>query len=110
MGMNIQTSDFHGQKTPPDATIASVIVRHVASRPGSPVFITSRDDVLTYGALGAQIEAVGSVLRASGIGPKSRVAIILPDGIEFAIGIVVVACHAIAVPVNPRMTATEIDN
>ena len=34
----------------------------------------------------------------------------LPDGPELAVSIVAVACHAAAVPLNPRLTETELDD
>ena len=106
--MNIQAAEFRGQRTPLDATIGAIIARHVASRPESPAVVMSENEVLTYRALGAQIDAFGTVLRASGIGPSGRVAIILPDGFQLAIALVAIACHAVAVPINPKITATEI--
>ncbi len=108
--MNIQTDNFYGLKALPDATMASIIARYAAIQPESPAIIMSKNDVLTYGALWARIEAFGAALRANGIGPSARVAIILPDGFEVAVAIVAVACNAVAVPINPKMTATEIDN
>src|SRR5476649_1941069 len=110
VGMNIQTDNFYGLNALPDASIASIIAQHVAVRPESPAIIKSKDEVLTYGALGAQIEDFGAAMHANGIGPSSRVAIILPDGFDLAIAIVAVACHAVAVPVNPKLTAAEIGN
>ena len=110
VGMNIQTDKCNVLKALPDATMASTIARYAAIRPESPAIIMSKNDVLTYGALWARIEAFGAALRANGIGPSARVAIILPDGFELAIAIVAVACNAVAVPVNPKITATEIDD
>jgi acyl-CoA synthetase (AMP-forming)/AMP-acid ligase II/acyl carrier protein len=108
VGMNIQAVDFHGLEDFRDATVASIIAQHVAIRPERPAIVMSKDVVLTYGALGAQIAAFGTALRANGIGPSARVAIILPNGLELAVAIVAAACHEVAVPLNPNTTATEI--
>ena len=93
-----------------DATVATVIAEHVAIRPESPAIVVSKGEVLTYGALGAQIAAFGAGLRANGIGPSARVAVMMPDGPELAAAIVAIACHAVAVPINPKLTATELDD
>jgi oxalate---CoA ligase len=108
MRSQIQTVDVHERKEFPDATVATIIAEHVAIRPESPAIVPSKGNVLTYGALGAQIAAFGAGLRANGIAPSARVAIMLPDGLELAVAIVAVACHAVAVPLNPKTTATEI--
>ena len=109
MELNIQGADFCGLKEFPDATIATIIAQHVANRPDRPAIVTS-NEVLTFRALGMQIAAFGTVLRANGIGPSARVAIILPDGFELAVAIVATACHAVAVPLNPQATATEFNS
>ncbi len=108
--MNIQTSHFREFRLPTKDTVASIIAHHVAARPESPAILLSKDDVLTYGALGARINAFGAALRAEGLGHSARVAIVLPDGFELAVAIVATVCNAVAVPVNPKLTAAEIDN
>lgn len=107
--MNIQAADFHKLLAWPDGTLASIIARHAAIRPENPAILTSKNNVLTYGALWAQINAFGAALRANGIGPSARVALVLPDGCELAVAILATACNATAIPVNPKLTATEIE-
>src|SRR5207344_2983164 len=92
-----------------DATVASIIARHVAARPDCPAIVTSRN-VVTYGALGEQIATFGAGLRRNDLTCSARVAVVLPDGPELAVSIVAVACHAAAVPLNPRLTETELDD
>ena len=110
VGLNIQAADFHGLEKLPEAAVDTIIAMHVAARPQSPAIVMSKDDVLTYGALGAQIAAFGADLRANGIGRSAKVAVMLPDGPELAVALVATACHAVAVPLNPKLTATELDN
>ena len=107
--MNIQAVDLHGFQALPNGTIASILARHAAMRPESPALLASTDVVLTYGDLWARTCAFGAVLRANGIGPSARVALVLPDGFELAAAIVVTVCNAVAVPVNPKLTPPEID-
>jgi acyl-CoA synthetase (AMP-forming)/AMP-acid ligase II len=47
-------------------------------------------------------------LRAAGIGPRDRVAIVLPNGPEAAAAFVCVAAGAAAAPLNPAYTADEL--
>ena len=90
-----------------DATVATIIARQVATRPDCPAIVTSRNGVLTYGALGEQIATFGAGLRNNDLTCSARVAVMLPDGPELAVSIVAVACHAAAVPLNPRLTETR---
>ena len=108
--MNFQEAEFHGPKNLHDETLASIIAQHAAIQPERPAIVLSKDEVLTYGALGAQIAALGTAMRANGIGPSAKIAIILPDSLELAVSIVATACHAVAVPLNPKATATEVDH
>lgn len=78
-------------------------------QPERPAIVLSKDEVLTYGALGLQVASIGAKLRVNGIGRTAKVAILLPDSLELAVAIVASACHAVAVPLNPKATATEID-
>ena len=117
MGVNWQrrleemrVKDAPGPTKFADATVATLIAQNVAIRPECPAIVMSRGKVLTYCALGEQIAAFGAGLRANGIGRCSTVAIMLPDGPELAVAIVATACHAVAVPLNPKLTATELDS
>ena len=91
-------------------TVSTLIARHATIRPECPAIVTSRDSFLTYDALGRRIAAFGEGLRSHGVGHTARVAIMLPDGPELAFVIVAVVCHAVAVPLNPRLTASELDD
>jgi acyl-CoA synthetase (AMP-forming)/AMP-acid ligase II/thioesterase domain-containing protein/acyl carrier protein len=93
-----------------DGTIGAVIAQHVATRPENPAIVMSRDSFVSYGALGKQIAAFGEALRISGVGSSAKVAIMLPGDCELAIAIVATACHSAAVPLNPRLTANELDD
>src|SRR5262249_16887380 len=52
---------------------------------------------------------IGDQLRATGIGPHSRVGIILPRGPEAAILGIAIASHAATVPLNPNRPEPEIE-
>jgi oxalate---CoA ligase len=108
--LKIRAGEIDAFKEFPEATIATLIARQVAARPESPAIVISKENFLTYGGLGEQIRAFGANLRANAIGRSARVAILLPDGPELAVAIVGAACHAVAVPINPNLTATELDS
>ena len=93
----------------PDATVASIIARRVAARPDCPAIVTSQN-VVTYGALGEQIATFGAALRSNDFTCSARVAVMLPDDPALAVSIVAVACHAAVVPLNPRLTESELDD
>jgi len=62
---------------------------------------------VTYGALWVCAKRAGRALGSFGIGRSDRVAVVLPDGPETAVAIIVVASAAVCVPLNPSFTADE---
>jgi acyl-CoA synthetase (AMP-forming)/AMP-acid ligase II/thioesterase domain-containing protein len=108
--LNIQAADFYELAELPATTIDTIITRHVAIRPESPAIVVSKNDILTYRALGAQVKAFGAALHINGIGRSAKVAVMLPDGPELAVALLATACHAVAVPLNPKLAAVELDN
>jgi len=69
--------------------------------PGAPA--------LTHGALRAQTAAIGGALRAAGVGPADRIAIVLPNGPEMATAFLAVACACAAAPLNPAYRVEEFE-
>ena len=66
------------------------------------------DRAFTHAEVHRGAARTGSLLAASGAGPGARVLIALPDGIEFAWAFLgAVRIGAVAVPVNPRLTAGD---
>ena len=83
--------------------------RACRSRPDHPALVFG-DEVLTHAALHDRAARLASVLTAGGVQPGDRVALLLHNRIEFVEALL--ACHrlaAIAVPINFRLTADEID-
>jgi amino acid adenylation domain-containing protein len=62
---------------------------------------------VTYGKLWARGNDTVCRLRSLGVGRSDRVAVVLPNGAEAAVAIIVVATAAVCVPLNPRFTADE---
>jgi len=64
---------------------------------------------LTYGRLHEHAGKVGRDLRAMGIGPQDRLAVVLANGPELAAAIVCIASNAACAVVNPAYGAEELD-
>ena len=63
---------------------------------------------LTYGELWDRAARVAGGLRASGVGPGDRVAIRLPNGIDWVLAFFgAQLAGAVAVPINTRFTEDE---
>jgi oxalate---CoA ligase len=90
-------------------TIGAIIRRNAARWPDRAAIVQSREASLTYAMLCRQIEQIGAQLRTAGSSRTSRIGVLLPDGPDLAVAITAIASHAIAVPLNPNLTATELD-
>ena len=68
---------------PPDlSSVAEAIRTRVRERPDAPAILAPGRTPLTYASLWRQIERTIGELRALGIGPGDRVALVLPNGPE----------------------------
>jgi oxalate---CoA ligase len=90
-------------------SLGEAIAINAAANPQAPAIVAADLSTLTYGSLWHQVEHIGDALKQAGIGAQSRVGVALPDGAPLATTIAGVACHASVVPLNPRLTAAEID-
>lgn len=90
-------------------SIASVIRACVKERPNEAAMVGSAFPALSYAELGEQIERVRSCLRQSGVDREARVAVAIANSAEAALTIVAVACAAAAVPLDPKLTANEVE-
>jgi acyl-CoA synthetase (AMP-forming)/AMP-acid ligase II/thioesterase domain-containing protein/acyl carrier protein len=95
----------------PDAqrTLNQVIGRTARCFPHEPAIVTTAFAPLTYHALQLQLDDVRRQLRSGGFDSSARIAVLMPNGPEAVLAIVAVACHSIAVPLDPRLSAAEID-
>ena len=85
-------------------TIATRLADHpdTASAIGAP-----GRDWLTFGALRTLAGETRVGLRAAGVGPDDRVAIVLPNGPEMAAAFVTIAQSAVTAPLNPAYREDE---
>lgn len=76
--------------------------------PAAPALMAPGRPALTYGALGERIQHLVRTLRGLGIAPADRVAVALPRGADSALALIAVASSGACVPVNPDLTADEL--
>ncbi len=80
----------------------------IAQHPDAAAAIGAPDRTwLSYGGLRALSEQVKAELRASGVEPQDRVAIVLPNGPEMATAFVTIAQSATTAPLNPSYREDE---
>jgi oxalate---CoA ligase len=79
-------------------------------RSSAPAIVsTSPLVVVSYTALAEQIERLSAQLRSAGLKPGDRVAIVLPNGLEFlVVFLALTRARLVAVPVNPADKPDEV--
>src|SRR5215471_3649870 len=90
-------------------TLAEAISQHAVRDPDRPAIVGTQFAPFSFRELDLWIKQIGEQLRTAGIGPRSRVGIMLPHGPEGAVLGVAVASHAISVPLNSNRPETEIE-
>jgi acyl-CoA synthetase (AMP-forming)/AMP-acid ligase II len=90
-------------------SIGSVIRGHARERPNDVAMMGSAFDPLSYSELLERIERVRSCLRECGVGREARVAVAIANSADAALTIVAVACAAAAVPLDPKLTVSEVE-
>jgi len=90
-------------------TLGEAIRRNTAAAPEAVVIVSSVYEAFSYGQLAAQLDHFAAALRSAGFGRESHVAIALKNAPQAALAIVSVSCSAVAVPLDPNLTAVEIE-
>ena len=90
-------------------TIGGVIRAHADVRPERPAIVASQFALLSYRELQDQIDAVRAHLRQAGFGRDARIAVAIANSPEAALAIVAIACSAVAVPLDPKLTVAEVE-
>jgi acyl-CoA synthetase (AMP-forming)/AMP-acid ligase II/thioesterase domain-containing protein/acyl carrier protein len=92
-----------------DSTVPSVLARQAGARPDATAFVESRS-TQTYRGVLYDVDSFGAMFENAGLGRSSHVAIMLPAGANLATALLAVSCHAIAVPLDPKLVAAELDH
>ncbi|WP_399920492.1 long-chain-fatty-acid--CoA ligase [Streptomyces kanamyceticus] len=96
--------------SPRSRTLQEVIARQAALRPDQPAVVCS-GRTRTYRELDRESERTARVLRASGVGPGSRVGYLGKEAVEYwELAFACARTGAVLVPVNWRLTAQEVDH
>ena len=91
-------------------TISGALRLQAALHPDRVAIACSGLPPLTFGELTRTMERIGDDLRGMGIGAGSRVGILLPNGPEAALVAVALSAHAICYPLNPELSASELQS
>jgi acyl-CoA synthetase (AMP-forming)/AMP-acid ligase II/acyl carrier protein len=89
--------------------IAAVIRARAEMRKDEPAMIGSHFAPVSYRELQDEIDKVRADLRAAGLGSDAKIAVALSNSAQAAITIITVGCSATAVPIDPKLTRTEVD-
>lgn len=91
-------------------SVGDLLSRQAAAHPDRvAVSMFEQGTQLTYGELDRQVSRLADGFWSIGVSPGSRVAIMLPNRIEYPVTWLALArMGAVAVPVNPRYTPSEV--
>ncbi|MCP3405770.1 non-ribosomal peptide synthetase [Bradyrhizobium sp. CCGB01] len=101
-------SDNAGAETRTFADIGGLLDFYARKTPAAPALLAPGRPALTYGKLGDLIQQLVRTLRGLGIAPADRIAVALPRGADSALALIAVASTGACVPVNPDLTADEL--
>lgn len=101
-------SDGRGAETGTFAHISGLLDFHGRKTPAAPALLAPGRPALTYGELDKLIRHLVHTLRGLGITPADRIAVALPRGADSALALIAVASACACVPVNPDLTADEL--
>src|SRR6266511_3023783 len=91
----------------PFSCLPHVLAHQAKCIPDAPAVLAPERAPLTYGRLYQHVDNIGRKLRATGIGRRDRVAVVLPNGPEMAVAVLAVAANAACAPMNPAYRSDE---
>ncbi|GAA2931350.1 amino acid adenylation domain-containing protein [Streptomyces enissocaesilis] len=92
----------------PDRTVVDLFAEQVALRPDA-VAIAAEDESLTYAELDARADRLARSLRAHGVGPESRVLLLMPRSARVVVAMLaVLKAGAAYVPVHAAFPADRV--
>ena len=99
-----QAAQFHQHHT-----IGEAIRAYADLHPEHPAIVGSGIAPLSYRQLRGQIDDVRARLRQAGFDRHSRIAVAIANSAEASLAIVAIACSAVAVPLDPKLTIAEVE-
>lgn len=88
-------------------TLGALLRRHAAFTPMSACILSATGDELPWRGLVRQLDRTRAILRARGLGPDARVALVMGNGPLLATAFLSVASAAACAPLNPAYGADE---
>ena len=86
----------------------SDLLTAIRARPAGSTLLVGDGVSLSTGEVLAGVEAWSATCRGAGLGPCSRLAIVLPNGPALALANLAAAVIGVAAPLDPRSTAAEL--
>lgn len=94
----------------PDLRNLADLVRQAAARQPDKAALIEGDESLTWGELDSRVDDIAAALRDRAGGPGNRIALLLPNGIDFAVAyFAVLRADSIVLPLNTGFTSAELD-
>src|SRR5688572_23549857 len=90
-----------------DNSILDAIRMPAERAPEAAAICAANRSPLCYGGLIGEIERVADLLKAGGVVPGARIAVVLPNGPEMAVAFLGIAGAAVCAPLNPAYSASE---
>ncbi len=87
----------------------SALLRQKAASGNRPAFLAPGREPLRYDELLDLIERTGRRLRALGLGPGARIAVVLPNGPELASAFLALASCSACAPLNPALRRADFE-
>jgi len=88
-------------------TIGRMLAMRAVRTPDAGAVVAPGREPLSYARLAAHVDDVAAILRASGLGSRDRIALVLPTGPEMAVAFLAVAAVATCAPLNPSYREDE---
>ncbi len=88
--------------------LGDILAHYARIAPGREALLAPDVTPVTYGELWRRTNDTIQQLRRLGVSRRDRVAVVLPRGAEAAMAIVAVTTAAVCVPLNPDLTADEL--
>src|SRR5450759_2518235 len=93
-----------------DSCIKQVLQRHAERTPDAIAIAAPNRTHSSYCLIWAHVVDSAGVLRAFGLGPGDRVALVLPDGPEMAVAFLAVSAVGTAAPLTLSCRPSEFDS
>jgi len=93
----------------PFSTIPELLANQAKVFSARPAIQAPSRQALSYAGLWDQVAATVNVLKAAGVSPADRIALLLPNGPEMAVAFLAAASAGGAAPLNPAYRAKELE-